>query len=66
MLIELIMFMNKSNEYNNIGTEFSCKNVSTEYDINLWYNKNISEVIRKYCFDGCYFLLYVNQYFPNL
>ena len=57
MLIELIMFMNKSSEYNNIGTDFSCRNVSTEYDINLWYNKNISEVIRKYCFDGCYFLL---------
>lgn len=59
MLIELIMFMNKSSEYKNIGTDFSCRNVSTEYDINLWYNKNISEVIRKYCFDGCYFLLHV-------
>lgn len=59
MLIELIMFMNKSSEYNNKGTDFSCKNVSTEYDINLWYNKNINEVIRKYCFDGCYFLLFL-------
>ena len=58
MLIELIMFLNnRRDNNNNRGTDYSCKNVCTVYDINLWYNKNLGEIIKKYCFDGIYFLL---------
>ena len=59
LLIELILFLNNSNDNNNYGTDFSCKNLCTAYDINLWSNKNIDDVIKKYCFDGCYYLLQI-------
>ena len=59
MLIELIMFLNNSRDNNNRGRDYSCKNVCTVYDINLWYNKNMEEIIKKYCFDGIYYLLQI-------
>ena len=66
MLIELIIFLNNkrennNNKYNNRGTEYSLKNVCTVYDINLWYNKNLGEIIKKYCFDGIYFLVQIKM-----
>lgn len=62
MLIELIMFLNnRRDSNNNRGTDYSCKNVCTVYDINLWYNKNLGEIIKKYCFDGIYFLLQIKM-----
>ena len=65
MLLELIMFFNKSSESNNKGKDFSCKNVCKEYDINLWYKKNLNEVIKKYSFDGCYFLLQLKMKYKS-
>ena len=59
MLIELIMFFNNSSDNSNLGSDFSCKNTCTVYDINLWYNKNIEEIIKKYCFDGCFYLMQI-------
>ena len=62
MLIELIMFLNNSCDNDNdnkITPDYSGKNACSVYDINLWYNKNIEEVIKRYCFEGCYFLLQI-------
>ena len=60
MLIELIMFLNNSCDNNNrIEPDYCRKNACSVYDINLWYNKNIEEVIKRYCFEGCYFLLQI-------
>jgi hypothetical protein len=59
MLIQLIIFLNNKNDNKNRGSDFSCKNTSTAYDINLWYNKNFEKVIKKYCFDGCFFLIQI-------
>ena len=60
MLIELILFLNNSRDNNNNrGSDYSCKNVCTVYDINLWYNKKLEEIIKKYCFDGIYYLLQI-------
>ena len=62
MLIELIMFLNnRRDNNNNRGSDYSLKNVCTVYDINLWYNKNIGEIIKKYCFDGIYFLVQIKM-----
>ena len=65
MLIELILFLNNSNDNNNYGPDFSCKNICTAYDINLWSNKNLEDVIKKYCFDGCYFLVQIKIKYLN-
>ena len=61
MLIELILFLNKSGNNNNYGPDFSCKNMCSVYDINLWYNKNMEEVIKRYAFEGCYYLLQIKM-----
>lgn len=59
MLIELIMYLNNSSHNNNRGSDFSCKNICTVYDITLWNNRNLEEIIKKYSFDGCYYLLQI-------
>ena len=62
MLIELIMFLNNSCDNNNkIVVDYNRKKTCSVYDINLWYNKNIEEVIKRYCFEGCYFLLQIKM-----
>ncbi len=65
MLIELILFLNKSNDNKNKGSKYNYKNLCTVYDINLWYDKNMEEIIKRYCFDGCYFLLQIKIKYKN-
>ena len=59
ILIQIILFLNNGRDNNNKGGDFSCKNVCSVYEINLWYNRNMEEIIKKYCFDGCYFLFQI-------
>ena len=65
MLIELILFLNKSGNNNNYEPDFSCKNMCSVYDINLWYNKNMEEVIKRYAFEGCYYLLQIKMKYSS-
>ena len=59
------MFLNNSNDRTNFGPDFSYKNICSVYDINLWSNKNLEEVIKRYCFEGCYFLLQIKIKYSN-
>jgi hypothetical protein len=66
MLIQLILFLNNKNDNKNRGSDFSCKNRCNTYDINLWLNQNLEKVIKKYCFDGCFFLIQIKmKYISN-
>ena len=66
ILIQIILFLNKSSDTKNKGSDFSYKNVCSVYDINLWYEKNMEETIKRYCFDGCYFLLLIKSKNKNV